>query len=78
MNTRKRPTTLLHPGGTGTEIEDLVSSQEPDSLSTAKKELAFQTSEKAKRAAELILAKKELAFQNKEKQKRAAELRIAN
>jgi len=42
------------------------------------KELAFQSDEKANRAAELVIANKELAFQNEEKGKRAAELIIAN
>ncbi len=49
-----------------------------DELIVAKKELAFQNSEKGKRAAELIIANKELAFQNSEKKDRAAELVIAN
>jgi len=43
-----------------------------------KEELVFQSEEKEKRAAELIIANKELVFQNKEKEKRAAELIIAN
>ncbi|HEY8805062.1 MAG TPA: HAMP domain-containing sensor histidine kinase, partial [Clostridium sp.] len=42
------------------------------------KELAFQSGEKADRAAELIIANKELAFQCGEKADRAAELIIAN
>ena len=41
-------------------------------------ELAFQNTEKGKRADELIIANKELAFQNKEKENRAEELSIAN
>jgi PAS domain S-box-containing protein len=41
-------------------------------------ELAQQSDEKEKRAAELDIANKELAFQNDEKEKRAAELYIAN
>jgi light-regulated signal transduction histidine kinase (bacteriophytochrome) len=41
-------------------------------------ELAFQSEEKAKRAAELVIANKEVVFQNEEKEKRAAELLIAN
>ena len=45
---------------------------------TANKELAFQNSEKEKRAAELVIANNELLFQNEEKEKRAAELVIAN
>ena len=44
----------------------------------ARKELAFQNSEKEKRAAELVIANMELVFQNGEKEKRAAELIIAN
>jgi len=44
----------------------------------SKRELAFQASEREKRAAELIIANKELVFQNEEKEKRAAELIIAN
>ena len=47
-------------------------------LVIANKELAFQNSEKEKRAAELVIANKELAFQNEEKGKRAAELAVAN
>jgi signal transduction histidine kinase len=46
-------------------------------LAIADKELAFQTEEKGKRAAELVIADKELLFQTKEKAKRAAELIIA-
>ncbi len=45
---------------------------------TAYKELAFQRTEKGKRAAELIIANKELVFQNEEKEKRAIELTFAN
>jgi len=41
-------------------------------------ELALQSEEKEKRAAELVIANKELAFQNDEKAKRAAELEIIN
>lgn len=44
----------------------------------ADKELAFQNTEKEKRAAALIVANKELTYQNEEKAKRAAELIIAN
>ncbi len=47
-------------------------------LSLATKELALQTEEREKRAAELIIANRELAFQDEEKEKRAAELIIAN
>ena len=47
-------------------------------LVIANVELAFQTDEKAKRAAELVIANVELAFQTDEKAKRAAELVIAN
>ena len=49
-----------------------------DQLIDANKELAFQSEEKQKRAAELIIANEELAFQNEEKENRAAELVIAN
>jgi hypothetical protein len=49
-----------------------------DALIIADKELAFQNSEKEKRAAELIVANKELVFQNREKEKRADELVLAN
>jgi len=45
---------------------------------TANKELVFQSSEKAKRAAELLIANIELAFQTEEKAKRADELVLAN
>ena len=41
-------------------------------------QLAFQTGEKADRAAELVIADEELAFQNEEKDKRAAELVLAD
>jgi signal transduction histidine kinase len=44
----------------------------------AYEELAFQKTEKGKRAAELIIATKELIFQNQEKEKRATELAFAN
>ena len=44
----------------------------------ADKELVFQTGEKKKRAAELVIADKELEFQTEEKEKRAAELAIAD
>ena len=47
-------------------------------LVTATRELAFQTSEKAKRAGELVVANAELAFQTTEKGKRADELVVAN
>ncbi|MEP6556153.1 MAG: hypothetical protein ABJB11_21540, partial [Ferruginibacter sp.] len=47
-------------------------------LVLADRELAFQSDEKAKRAAELIIANKELDFQNDEKEKRAEELVVAN
>jgi PAS domain S-box-containing protein len=47
-------------------------------LAIANTELAFQNSEKEKRAEELVLANTELAFQNNEKEKRAEELAIAN
>ncbi|MEI6746081.1 MAG: ATP-binding protein, partial [Methylococcaceae bacterium] len=47
-------------------------------LGIANKELAFQNSEKEKRANELGVANEELAFQNSEKEKRANELGIAN
>ncbi|MEO6733184.1 MAG: PAS domain S-box protein, partial [Ferruginibacter sp.] len=41
-------------------------------------ELVFQSREKEKRAAELLIANNELAFQNREKENRADELLIAN
>jgi putative nucleotidyltransferase with HDIG domain len=47
-------------------------------VATANKELAFQTREREKRAAELVVANVELAFQTEEKGKRAAELVIIN
>jgi PAS domain S-box-containing protein len=47
-------------------------------LRVANKKLAFQNSEKEKRAAELVIANKELAFQNNEKEQRAEELVLAN
>jgi signal transduction histidine kinase len=49
-----------------------------EDLTVANNELAFQNSEKEKRAAELAVANKELAYQNEEKGKRAAELIVAN
>ncbi len=49
-----------------------------EELRIAKKQLAFEYEEKAKRAAELVITNIELAFQNTEKAKRAAELMIAN
>ncbi|MEO8762128.1 MAG: ATP-binding protein, partial [Bacteroidia bacterium] len=49
-----------------------------EELKIAKKQLAFEYEEKAKRAAELVIANIELAFQNTEKAKREAELMIAN
>lgn len=49
-----------------------------DELLMANTKLAFQNSEKEKRAAELVIANTELVFQNSEKEKRAAELVIAN
>ena len=54
------------------------SADHSDQLIIAKKELAFQKTEKGKRAAELVIANEELAFQNDEKSKRAAELILAN
>lgn len=54
------------------------STDHSDQLIIANKELAFQKTEKGKRAAELVIANKELAFQNEEKSKRAAELILAN
>ena len=47
-------------------------------LIVANEELAFQTSEKAKRADELVVTNKELAFQTSEKGKRADELVVTN
>lgn len=52
--------------------------QKVKELIVADKELAFQTGEKADRAAELVIADKELVFQTGEKADRAAELIIAN
>jgi PAS domain S-box-containing protein len=49
-----------------------------EELATINKELAFQNTEKEKRADELAIANTELAFQNTEKEKRADELAIAN
>src|SRR5665648_507292 len=57
---------------------EILVNQKVKELIIADKELAFQTGEKADRAAELIIANKELTFQNEEKDKRAAELIIAN
>jgi diguanylate cyclase (GGDEF)-like protein len=45
---------------------------------TAQKELAYQSSEKADRASELVVAQKELAYQSSEKADRASELITAN
>ncbi len=56
----------------------MSSTDHSDKLAIANKELAFQKTEKGKRAAELVIANKELAFQNEEKSKRAAELVLAN
>ncbi len=50
----------------------------PDPLIMANIELAFQSEERRKRAAELIIANEELAFQYRDKEKMAAELIIAN
>ncbi|CAM3953021.1 hypothetical protein FLAN108750_01000 [Flavobacterium antarcticum] len=49
-----------------------------DQLKAVHTELAYQMSEKIKRAAELIVANKKLVFEESEKLKRAAELIIAN
>ena len=49
-----------------------------NTLDILNKELAFQSAEKAKRAAELLIANNELAYQNEEKEKRAKELENAN
>lgn len=49
-----------------------------DELARINRELIFQTIEREKRAAELIIANTELVFQNQEKEKRAIELSIAN
>jgi len=73
-NTRKVEDELNH---LKRNLETLVK-QKVKELIIANKELAFQTEEKADRAAELVIADKELAFQNEEKDKRAAELVIAN
>jgi diguanylate cyclase (GGDEF)-like protein len=47
-------------------------------LLIANEELAYQSDEKDKRAAELVVANVELAYQSDEKDKRAAELVVAN
>jgi len=47
-------------------------------LEKTEKKLSFQTKQKEKCSAELIIANKKLSFQNEEKEKRAAELIIAN
>src|SRR5665648_415015 len=57
---------------------EILVNQKVKELIIADKELAFQTGEKADRAAELVIADKELAFQTGEKADRAAELIIAN
>jgi light-regulated signal transduction histidine kinase (bacteriophytochrome) len=49
-----------------------------NTLDILNKELAFQSEEKEKRAAELLIANNELVFQNEDKAKRAAELIVAN
>jgi diguanylate cyclase (GGDEF)-like protein len=49
-----------------------------NSLLMANEELAYQSDEKDKRAAELVVANVELAYQSDEKEKRAAELVVAN
>lgn len=46
----------------------------PGKLGKAYARIAFQDSEKEKRAGELVIANKELVFQKEEKKKRAAEL----
>ena len=60
-------------------IQDITERKRAElELILANKELAFQNSEKEKRADELIIVNNVLDFQNKEKEKRAEELIIAN
>ena len=63
-----------------TEVTDQVLARKKNEIEIKQKseELAFQKTEKGKRAAELGIANKELVFQDDEKEKRAAELIIAN
>ncbi|CAM3833710.1 HD domain-containing phosphohydrolase [Polynucleobacter arcticus] len=51
---------------------------EAQALLDVNKELAFQNTEKARRAAELVIANEELAYQNEEKEKRVKELVFQN
>lgn len=59
------------------ELERAVAERTKE-LAQANKELAFQNSEKSKRADELVIANKELTYQSEEKERHAAELIIAN
>ncbi len=52
--------------------------EKSDALLLAHKEIAFQETERNKRAAELLIANNELIFQNREKENRATELVLAN
>ena len=61
-----------------TEQLEMRLNESEEKVEKAALELAFQSEEKADRAAELIIANKELAFQSGEKADRAAELIIAN
>ena len=55
-----------------------IQKNEAQALLDANKELAFQNTEKARRAAELVIANEELAYQNEEKEKRVKELVFQN
>ena len=68
---------FFNPIDSGTK-EYMHKIKKSDASIPAQKKLAFEISEKSKRAAELIIANVELAFQKEEKGKRAAELIIAN
>lgn len=62
------------------EVTNQVLARKKDEIEIKQKseEIAFQKTERIKRAEELGLANKELVFQNEEKEKRAVELGIAN
>lgn len=55
-----------------------IQKNEAQALLDVNKELAFQSTEKARRAAELVIANEELAYQNEEKEKRVKELVFQN
>jgi PAS domain S-box-containing protein len=60
-------------------IRDItIQKNEAQALLDVNKELAFQNTEKARRAAELVIANEELAYQNQEKEKRVKELVFQN